>query len=746
MNSDPSRLDHQRRLEAEALAHCDSEPIHVPGCIQAFGGLVATDPLLDQFEFCSANVDQYGWDPGELTARSPRDVLGEDLLHDVRNVLSHSAASTQRMTVGELELNGVSHELFAHVNCQERAILELEPLHEFDADGPTLDDLRRLVDRVAHAETVSKLLNGATEDLQALIGFDRVMAYRFLANGDGEVVAEARSSGGVESFLGLRYPAWDIPAQARSLYLQNPVRVIGDVCGEPVPVHRLQSGIEPLDLSLAHLRGTSPVHLQYLQNMGVEATMSLALIVRGRLWGLLACHHLSPRLLTYGIRASCEIFAQMMSLLIQQRMEVEVSITRARIERGRRRLVSVMRDQDSEFRDAEPMLEVLLETVVCDGVALVKGRANYTRGHVPGDGVLATLAERRSGQHAVEAIEDLADALGSSSPGGEAGSHAVGGCLVVRLRDRNDWTILFFRDPVVSKITWAGKPVKSIDRSTGETRLLPRASFAAYIEEQAERCEPWTSEDLGHAREVDLLVTQWLDRVEVQAAEDRVQRLRQRQQQVMIAELNHRVRNVLALVQAMAHRAKETSMDVEQFVRVLEGRIAALAGAHGFAYQLEGAGVELTRMLRAELAPYMGGDSPRIEVAGPTVFLQADSAPLVALVVHELATNAAKHGSLSVAEGSLRVTWRREASGLVLEWRESDGPRVEPPRRTGFGHTLINRIIPFELEGRVEQRFEPDGSAVPGVDWRGRPGGPPAGPGSYVERGCERRGVCRDGQ
>lgn len=160
--------------------------------------------------------------------------------------------------------------------------------------------------------------------MRALIGFDRVMVYRFSPEGSGEVVAEAVRSG-IGSFMGLRYPASDIPAQAREFYRRNLLRLIAGVDDSPVPIVPVtdETGA-PLDLSLSTLRAVSPIHIEYLENMGVDASLSISIIVEGRLWGLFACHHYAPRRPSFKTRSVAELFAQMFSVRLESRERQEI--------------------------------------------------------------------------------------------------------------------------------------------------------------------------------------------------------------------------------------------------------------------------------------------------------------------------------------------------------------------------------------------------------------------------------------
>ncbi|MFP2931665.1 GAF domain-containing protein, partial [Pyxidicoccus sp. 3LG] len=197
------------------------------------------------------------------------------------------------------------------------AVLELEPLSATDAtaEEDALAALHRLVSPLARARGTSALLQVAAEAVRALTGFDRVMVYRFHADWHGEVVAESLG-GDVDSFMGMHFPASDIPVQARALYTRNPLRLIADAKARPVGLlpPTLPDTGRPLDLSGAALRSVSEVHLEYLRNMGVGASFSVSLLKDGALWGLIACHHLSPHHVSAARRQACEVLARLLSL------------------------------------------------------------------------------------------------------------------------------------------------------------------------------------------------------------------------------------------------------------------------------------------------------------------------------------------------------------------------------------------------------------------------------------------------
>ena len=703
---DPTRL---------ALDNCDQEPIHRPGRIQPFGTLLAGPMDLTSIDYASENAAAFlGREAKDLLGRSFGDLLPRDVAHSLRNVLSMSTSARQRERAGQIGAEGRVLELFVHRNAGGQAVLEFEP--ESDPGAVTVENpIDRMRMMLAHAggqRTLDRLLKACVTGLQDLVGYDRVMAYRYAENGDGEVVAEACRPG-VESFLGLRYPGWDVPVQARAMQVRNPIRMLSDIGQAPVGL--LARGTEPddLDISLAHLRGISPIHVEYLGNMGVGASLTISLVVEGRLWGMFACHHNGPRVIRSDLRIAAEIFGQMISLVIQQRLETEQSEGRRRAAEARRRIVETVgtaEDIASAFDDIAP---VLRQVIPCDGLAVMQGEETLrSAGSVPSEEAMRAIGTRpHDGSDLVEHTE----ALGASGWAGEADLGPTAGCVHLRSTTAFDLQAMFFRDETLRNVRWAGNPDKTANLTTGPfgARLTPRGSFEAYAEQQRGRCEPWSPADVEAAEELRRTFAQIADRgARAQLARHKELVGHQRQQDLMIAELNHRVKNILALIRSLSRQAKASSGSLESYAQALEQRIGALAAAHDLAVSGSMKGVSLRNVIETELAPYMRADSGQIVMAGPPVGLRPDVAPMIALVFHEIVTNAAKYGALSTDEGVVQARWRMEEDGLHFTWKELGGPEVVPPERHGFGRSLIEKAIPYEFDGEATLDYAPTGVSL----------------------------------
>ena len=290
------------------LTNCDREPIHILGAIQPIGFLIAltADWLVAR---TSANIaDFIGFQPDELFGKPLFELFQPKAVHDLlnRSTLLRGADAVERIFDLELVAGRPNFDVALHFSGGQ-IVIEAEPASGEHGDATGM--VRSMIARLDGAPDFAAFYREGARQVRALIEFDRVMVYRFAADGSGEVVAEAVRSG-IGAFMGLRYPASDIPVQARELYRRNLLRVITDVNATPVPIvpQRDQHG-QPLDLSLSVLRSVSPIHIEYLKNMGVQASLSISIIVEGKLWGLFACHHYAPRCPTFERRSVSELFA-----------------------------------------------------------------------------------------------------------------------------------------------------------------------------------------------------------------------------------------------------------------------------------------------------------------------------------------------------------------------------------------------------------------------------------------------------
>ncbi len=685
------------------LTACDREPIHIPGLIQPLGFLLACSSETWRITHISCNALAMGNDPAALIGKHARDVIGRDVFHALTNALAGaSAPSLPGRVIGVRLPDGRDYDVVAHVH-RGVAIFEFEPTPPDVVQGTPLLLVRSMLMRIQGAETIDAICAVAVQQLRALIDFDRVMVYRFLPDGAGTVIAESRADG-VPSFLGHHYPASDIPRQARDLYLKNWLRYIADVDAVSVAVAG-HADAAPLDMSFCSLRSVSPIHIRYLKNMDVGASLSISIVVAGALWGLIACHNRRPRRLLADTRLAAEFFGQTFSLQLQTLARADVSEMLRAAKQSIDRIVVSLPPGDSLSESFAGKMPELRKLIPCDGVALwFEGRLTTT-GACPPDGDIPRIAAALAGRGATSVfatheISQIYDGAGAFAP-------QASGLMAVPLSRAPEHYLMLFRREFVHTIDWAGNPSKTLDSEDG--LLTPRASFEIWREEVRGQSRVWEPHDCLTGEALRIALLEIVLKYNEVVAEERAKA--ERRQRIQTEEFRHRVKNALALIGALVAQSRVQHDDVGAFVSDLEGSIRALALAHDLASR-PGA-LELAQLVSIELAPYASNEPGRITTAGPSVALRETSASAMALVVHELATNASKHGALSNAEGRLSVRWSlTDDGGCSLMWHESGGPPVRVPNVVGFGMQLIGRQVPFELGGRANIDFDPAGLKV----------------------------------
>ena len=715
-----------------ALSNCAQEPIHIPGRVQGFGSLLVCRGNDSTVVGFSENVREItGMDPPKMGEALTQWMSSRELYHEIRGAMGLPTIATQRERLGIFDLDGRSIDAAIH-RCDDRWVIEMEP--DRRAGGrpdASVSQVRAMLGGLQRQRDNIAFIQSACEVLRRTTGFDRVLGYQFMENGDGNVVAESLGPA-MSPYLGLRYPASDIPRQVRDAMLKMPFRCIADI---DLPQHavRLADGEPPIDLTLSHCRGVSPIHLEYLRNMGVRSTLNLAIIRQGELWGLFAFHHDRPRTVPPHLRSICELFGQFFSLELQQQLDRSSMTMRSRAASLQRHLRGDDQDRQSLVEAISPMTDELMRLLDADGLFVSDGDQRVAVGNQPSAAVLERMCGDSFGevitseslrQHPSFAMEASPDEevegtelkgteiKGSEIDGGDANrdidwdDETIAGALVIPLDHHARQTLIAFRMEVVQEVRWAGAPDKRIEFGPNGPRLHPRASFDEYIESVRGRSRPWHSSQIAAATE---LRGALLDRV-IRHSSLATQQWRRQQeyQELLISELNHRVKNVLALVRSIARQTRTDTKSLAQYAESFEQRITALATAHDLVGGTGSQWVPLREILEIELRPYRSLQT-RIELDGSSISLKSDIAPVMALVVHELATNAAKYGALSHPDSSLNVRWREQLDGVELVWKETLSSRNLVAGDSGFGLSLVRRAIPHECGGQAQIVFRPDG-------------------------------------
>lgn len=684
------------------LTNCDREPIQIPGSIQPHGCLLACDASASLVLRHSANTPHMLGVAGGVNGQRLEAIIGIEAAHTVRNSLARvKEASRPALSFGVPLASGQAFDVSAHL-FKGTVILEFEPASQSIAEPIEL--VRTVIAQLREIDRSDRLVADTAKRVRALLGYDRVMIYQLGADGAGKVVAEARRSG-LESFLGQYFPASDIPQQARALYLRNPVRVIADANFKTVPLEPvLDLSGEPLDLSYAHLRSVSPIHCEYLNNMGVGASMSISVIVDGALWGLIACHHYAPRTLSMGQRVAAEMFGEFFSLHIQT---LQARQTLEAAAHARQVLDNLLHDAHRTTAIDELLRARLSDfqaLIPCDGIGMsLQGQwtvAGLTppRQAVPG---LLSFAEG-----VAEGRTWASNCLSLAHPAAQDYATEVSGVLIIPMSQHPRDYLMLFRKEVIETLDWAGDPNKTYENGPLGDRLTPRKSFAVWKQTVHHHCLPWSEQDRQFGEAIRAAVVEVaLHNSELLADERSRADVRQR---MLNEELNHRVKNILALIGALVAHPTSENQTLSGYVATLKGRIQALYLAHDQVVRGDGGG-RFASLLEAELSPYRTS-ADALVIKGPGLLLDARAYSVMALVLHELATNAAKYGALSRAGGKLTVNWVVDTGGACdITWRENGGPTVRAPTRSGFGSVLIERSIPFDLGGSSTLEYRPEG-------------------------------------
>lgn len=484
------------------LSNCELEQIHLAGSIQPGGALLVVRES-DQFIVqASANASQFlGIDaalqgqklavlPGELAARA-RAFATQPLEGPPVAVRCHIGAP------------GAAFDCLMHRPPAGGLVIELERA------GPRLDlahGVERGVRAILAADSLPALCDEAARVVRALAGYDRVMIYRFDEAGHGQVIAEERRPD-LEAFLGNRYPASDIPQIARRLYERNRVRVLADINYTPVPLEPVLSPITGahLDMSMCLLRSVSPIHVQYLKNMGVAATLVASIMVGGRLWGLISCHHYAPRTVQFDIRAACELLAEALATRIaalQSFAQGQAEIAVRRLEQRMIEAITSKGDWRSALFDSS---QAVLRPLAAAGAALLFESEVLTVGETPGTAEMRAIGawlETRPSEplHATAA-------LGLDAPQFAPLIPVASGIIAVRVSDSPGEYLIWFRPEQIRKVTWGGDPYKAVVIGDNPRDLSPRRSFAQWHQIVEGTSEPWTARDLTAARLIGDTVT-----------------------------------------------------------------------------------------------------------------------------------------------------------------------------------------------------------------------------------------------
>ncbi|MEH3123907.1 MAG: GAF domain-containing protein [Sphingomonas phyllosphaerae] len=675
-----------------ALTPCDREPIHLSGAVQPHGIMLVADPRTLQVVAGA----------GAIEAVLSADWLGADLsaLLDQDVAALRDAAPGPGGTV--LGATVAGHDVALH-RAGPWLIAELEPTEAQPGTvAATLGWLDAIAAGFERAGTRRMLADRAAVAFRALTGFDRVMIYRFLDDDAGCVIAEDRDPA-LPSFLHHHFPASDIPRQARALYVRNRTRVIPDVGYAPAPLR--PAGFEQVDLSDVAIRSVSPVHVEYLRNMGVQASASISIVKDGLLWGLVACHNMTPQLMPRSIRAAAAAMASALARQILAKEEAEAYRVRLAL-RSEEDALRPLLQQSDPFRILGERADELRKMLDADGVALVRDRTVTVSGVAPDDAdvleLLRFAALREDGP--VFATRELA----AEWPGAAAFG-PITGVLALRLDDRH--TLMWLRVEQIEEIEWAGNPHKAVPHDPDAT-LHPRASFESWHETVRGRTRRWTLEQIEGANRLRRLFREARASNELRRLNQELERTGAEkdgllaQKDLLMREVDHRVQNSLQLVSSfLAIQARDAGPGVvADQLREARSRLSAVALVHRRLYrddQIET--IDLSRYLGElidDLKQSLGEEwSRHMMLSIAPVLIPTDRAVNIGLIAAELVINATKYAYPGQSGGPIEITLEQHRNRLRLivadqgVGKQGDGE--------GFGSRMMRAVIQ-RIDGEMD--------------------------------------------
>jgi len=482
------------------LTNCDKEPIHILGKVQSHGFLVAVDVSTGLISYVSENISPFIKD-------DPQSLLGKNL-ESLGNALNLNSSGSQ-ILFSKLANTGFGNKSIESLNpyyvelagkpyniilaaTDEDLIIEFEMVIKDAFESQKV--IGSSISKILSGITLESILHNAAMEIKTIINYDRVMVYQFGDEGHGKVVAEEKEAGLIP-FLNLHYPASDIPKQARELYKINLTRIIANVNSEPSRIITNKTDGQPIDLTHAELRAVSPMHIQYLKNMGVESSFSISLVCKGELWGLIACHSYTPRFINFNARAAAKLIGQILSSAVEYRQLEENTDKFDLLSASASKLVDHI-DESAQLIEALTKSPVTIQDITeASGVALVIEKKVSCLGSTPGEAQIIEITKWL--------FKNMQDAVYSSHcfpkiyKPAEKFSGVASGILACILSREMKEMIIWFKSEILENIEWAGNPEKPVEISTdGVETLSPRKSFESWTETVRHTSEKWSRAEI----------------------------------------------------------------------------------------------------------------------------------------------------------------------------------------------------------------------------------------------------------
>ena len=710
-------VDLRSRAESVDPSVCEREPIQIPGSIQPPNGLIGIDPDTFDVTVSSENLAELlGIDGQPVLGRTLDTILPAQFVEALREELRdgripHGPPIRHDVSVG------TPPRFFAAMLHRHdgRVVIELEatPVNPRDFGAPSAGALKSAVWSLRACVSLAEISQTAARIVREFTGYERVLVYRFDPDWNGEAVAESIVDDWSESLLGLRFPASDIPRQARELYTRSPARFVIDRDAAPVPLTSSGADNRPVDLTFATLRTLSPVHIEYQRNLGVNGSMSVAIMVERRLWGLMIGHHRRPHYVAPETRDTVAVVVDSLSLGIVDIERRALVATQTAHLNEQIALLGQMAGADDVAEALTAGTSRLTDLFGSTGAAVVSGTAVVTVGETPSGSAVLQLAEHlRAGPPGPGSV--ATDNLAALAPGIELPTDIASGMLAAFIDPARTAMLLWFRPEVVRRVIWGGDPSKPVMADARSSAVLPRRSFERWMEERRGFAAPWSGWEIeiGEtlARAVDGVSLRTSRRVaELSAKQDELlAALSQKDQLIaekdlLTREIDHRVKNSLQIVSAFLRMQSRSVQDEDARAAFNDtyARVMSIARVHDSLYQSgDLSEVDLGQTVETlclDLAGVTGADKDMELVAERGLMVPYRKAVALCLIATELVTNAWKYaypgqnsGVVEVVvgrhgDGGLQLRVRDKGVGLPAGW--------DRQKSKGLGMQLIRAML-----------------------------------------------------
>lgn len=726
------------------LNNCEREPIHLPGSIQAHGALIAFAPGSGVVLHTSNNLQHWlGVDvPAGGTQLHLTDLMGPDgntRVFQAMALLGRGGTRHQIIDLPARPQQGQSLALDGMVHIHQGiGFVEMQAAPTAKGMPEPMQSYAGVVEILRDATDQQDLVERLALSVKQMTNLDHVMVYKFDTDWNGEVIADAHQTG-IESLLGLHYPATDIPPQARALYRSNLVRYIADVGYSPVavsPCGGVQGGA-PLDLSHATLRSISPMHIQYLRNMGTASTLVISIMVDGKLWGLISCQHRVPTALPLRLWQACHALSVAVGFLISWHASRQINALQLAASAAQQKILDSFNQPQISLPSAvSNCSDALLQIVHATGGAFWKDDLVVPFGIWPSDERSGDILRhvRLKFQHSTQDTY-FTDSVVLQPPLTERELKSICGLAAIQLADGASCGIVWLRPELRQDVYWAGNPEKSVLSRTdanGQLVIMPRTSFALWLSTMAGKCKAWTNLDsegvwyLLPLRQV-ILVIDTMTRLRLSEA---VLQHALRDKEALIKEVHHRVKNNLQVVSSLMRMEsrRSDSAGVKSVLGDMQSRIRSMSMLHEMLYRSETfASVDLGSYLRQLSTQALQAQSTsfgavQLQLNLESVPVSMDQAVSCGLLVSELISNCLKHGFPGDATGHVSIDLLPLAAAQQWRLRVNDTgvglpPDFEDRRKGALGLQLVTDLA-RQIGGALEIAPNQDRGAEFTVDFQ----------------------------